>query len=209
MKYSYKIVLGLILLALCACNGNKATELVGPFVPPTVTNPIGKGLDIDAIIARRGSAIAQVSGLIPTNEIAEILGKTEAEIEVKDSSPRTPTATHSSTFFKWEDFEVNNAGVLLQILINPLGDEYPDYVPKFIDSKRMLGEQDLDNERHYFKKYEEFGDDGSYSYEAGKYFWRLGDKVIMSVAFNAAYSEEDQYRIATTIGKKMVENYIR
>ena len=178
-------------------------------MPPTVDNPVGKDLDIDAIIAQRGSLIPSVRVLVPIENIATELGKSVQEIIVKDSSPQGPKATHSSCFFKWSDFEVNNAGILLQVMMNPLGDEYPDYVEKFISSKKSLGEQDTDGEKVLFQTLQGLGDDGAYSYEAGKYFWRLGDKVIMSIAFNSAHSPEDQYRIATSIGKQMVDNYVK
>ena len=198
-----------MIIGMSACDGTKPTTVVKPFVPPTIDNPIGKGLNIDEVISQRGRAIPSVRYLVPIEFIASQLGKTVADIVVKDSSPQGANATHSSCFFKWSDFEVNNAGILLQVMTNPLGDEYPEYVEKFITSKKSLGEQDLDGAKILFKTLQGFGDDGAYSYEGGKYFWRLGDKIIMSIAFNSAHSPEDQYRIATAIGKQMVDNYVK
>ncbi len=213
MNHLAKYIIVFLLFGMMACNGNgcgtKGTELVGPFTPPTAKNPIGQDLNIDAVIAKRGAILVSTTTLVPIEEIAEVLGKEVNEILIKDASQSGPGATQSSTFFKWSDYEVDNAGILLQIMKNPLGDEYPDYVTKFIDAKRVTGEQTPEGDREYFKKLEGLGDDGSYSYAAGKYFWRLGDKVIMGVLFNSAHSEEDQYRIATTIGKKMIENYLK
>lgn len=209
MKQMKKIVLIVAIASLMACDGNKPTVIATPFVPPVVENPVGQGLNIDNIIAQRGSLLSNVQTLVPIETVAGALDKSVSEIIVKDASPRDGKETHSSCFFKWSDFEVNNAGILIQIMANPLGEEYPDYVPKFIESKRTLGEQDTEGEKNIFKTLQGLGDDGAYSYEAGKYFWRLGDKVIMSIAFNSAHSEEDQYRIAQTLGKIMTENYIK
>lgn len=199
----------ILIIGLSACDGTKPTTIVKPFVPPTVDNPVGKGIDVDAIIAQRGSLIPSARTLVPIENIASELGKTVADIVVKDSSPQGLKATHSSCFFKWSDFEVNNAGILLQIMKNPLGDEYPEYVEKFISSKKALGEQDTEGNKVIFSTLQGLGDDGAYSYEAGKYFWRLGDKIIMSVAFNSSHSPEDQYRIAMAIGQQMTNNYVK
>ncbi|MFT4567404.1 MAG: hypothetical protein ACI9FN_002370 [Saprospiraceae bacterium] len=209
MKLKHLVVLLTLAISIAACDGTKPTVVVKSFVPPTVDQPIGKGLNIDAIASQRGGLLTSARTIVPIEYIAAELGKTVQDIVVKDSSPGGPGATHSSCFFKWSDFEVNNAGLLIQIMINPLGDEYPEYVEKFISSKKSLGEQDTEGEKILFQTLQGIGDDGAYSYEAGKYFWRLGDKVIMSIAFNSAHSEEGQYRIATSLAKQMINNYVK
>jgi len=209
MNLKNLIVISVLVIGMSACDGTKPTTIVKPFVPPTVDNPIGKGINMNEVLSRKGSRIPSAKTLIPIEDIASVLGKNVEDIVVKDSSPGGANPTHSSCFFKWSDFEVNNAGILLQVMKNPLGDEYPDYVEKFISSKKSLGEQDTEGQKVLFKTLQGFGDDGAYSYEAGKYFWRLGDEIIMSIAFNSAHSAEDQYRIATTLGKQMTENYLK
>ena len=209
MELKNLIVVLALIIFLSACDRTNPTVVVEPFVPPSVEQPIGKGLNIDAIASQRGGLLTSARTIVPIENIAAELGKTVQDIVVKDSSPGGPAATHSSCFFKWSDFEVNNAGILIQVMLNPLGPEYPEYIEKFITSKKSLGEQNTEGEKILFQTLQGIGDDGAYSYEAGKYFWRLGDKVIMSIAFNSAHSEEDQYRIATSLGKQMIENYVK
>ena len=59
-----------------------------------------------------------------------------------------------------------------------------------------------------FKTLEGLGDDGAYSTEAGKYFWRLGDQVVFSIAFNTTHTPEQQYRIARNLGALLTQNYV-
>ena len=101
-----------------------------------------------------------------------------------------------------------NAGMFIQMIRNPFPDEYPDYISKYVASYRTEGEQGVEMDPIYFKKFEGFGDDGSYSTEAGKYYWRLGEAVSFLIAFNTTHTPEEQYRIATTVAKEMTLNYI-
>jgi hypothetical protein len=116
---------------------------------------------------------------------------------------------HREIYDKWSDNEVPNAGIFLQMLRNPLvEEEYATYISLMIESKRTQGEQTVEGESTVFRKFEGFGDDGAYSTEGGKYFWRLGEDIVFQIAFNAAFGPEEQYKIARTIAKEMTERYI-
>lgn len=204
MKYTF---LALILVLSFSCK-KTPEELHKSFVPPAPGEIIGKGLDMDAIIAKRGSVLPEACSIIPAQFIAEVLGVPESGLTIKDSSPRDETASHNSCFFKWEDPNFVNAGILLQGYINPVSDEYPDFIVEFIDSKRELGENTLEGVQDLFKTFEGFGDDGAYSTVSGRYCWRLGNKVVLSISFNTAHTPKEQYRIATILAKAFTENYI-
>lgn len=180
------------------------------FVPPAPTEVIGKNVDIDAIIEKRGGRVIQYAcSMVKQQLIAEAIGKTTQELTIRNATPPNENPKQSACFIKWEDFDLPNTGIFIQMIRNPFEDEYPDYISKYVESYRLQGEQAVDEEPVFFKKFEGFGDDGSYSTEAGKYYWRLGERVSFLIAFNTRHSPPEQYRIATTLAKAMTEFYIR
>lgn len=203
MRY---LTFSLIFLLILACK--KTDQSPKDFVPPQPGELIGHNVDIDAIISRRGKALPEACSIIPIQLISDVLDIPVNQITIKDSSPRDIGATHNSCFFKWEDPSFPNSGILIQGLINPVPNEFPDYVVRFIDSKRTLGENTMAGTTEVFKKLEGFGDDGCYSVAVGSYFWRLGDKVILSIAFNSSHNPEQQYTMAMILAKALTENYI-
>lgn len=223
----HKIILTLSMLFLFACNqtgsqtggqneGNTSgtPEVVTQedhdnFQPKATGGAIGKGLNMTEVIEKRGGRLLDnACSIIPRRVIAEALGKNPGDFKLTNSSPRDANRTHSSCFFKWSDFDVANAGILIQMMRNPVGDEFPDWVVQFITSKKEMGESTTDGEKDVFKTFEGFGDDGAYSTLGGKYFWRLGDQIVFSIAFNTAHSPEDQYDIAVKLATQLTQNYL-
>lgn len=198
-----------------ACNGDGCGSSGASTVSSVATSAgggahIGKGVDVGAIAAKRGSLLVPACLIVPLDRVAKLVGVSSEAIDIRDSSPKDANASHSSCFFKWDDDRVVSAGILLQILKNPLGDEeYPDYVQMFIDSKRNSGEANIDGDKDIFKYFPGFGDDAVYSYVAGKYFWQMDNKVIMSIAFNTAHTEQEQFSIATALATDMINNYVK
>lgn len=179
------------------------------FQPSSTTGSIGQGLDVDALLAKRRSMLGNACSIVPQKVVADALGLTPQDLILRNSTPRDDNPTHTSCFFKWEDYDLPNAGILLQLMRNPTPEDFEEYVPVFIESFRLRGEQGVGEEPIVYRKFEGFGDDGSYSTEGGKYFWRLGDKIIFGIAFNTTHAPEEQYQIATTLAKVMTENYIK
>lgn len=219
----YKIIIPFIAVLFLACNqgGQQAQETsTSPreitqeshdnFKPKPIDGAIGKGLNMTEVIEKRGGRLLDnACSIIPRNTIAEALGKNSGDFKLTNSSPRDANRTHSSCFFKWSDFDVANAGILIQMMRNPVGDEFPDWVVQFVKSKKELGESTADGEKDIFKTFEGFGDDGAYSTVGGKYFWRLGDQVVFSLAFNTGHAPEEQYDIAVKLATTMTQNYLR
>ncbi len=171
--------------------------------------PVGQGVDIDAVVQQRGGVLLpNTCGIVAHEDIAEALELTVQDLEITDSSPRDNNPTHRSCFFKWSDMELSNAGILFQAMRNPVGDEYPNYVELFIESKLTTGERGMEGDAVVFEPLEGLGDAGAYSASEGKYFWRLRDKVIFSIAFNTTHTPEQQYRIARRLGYLITKNYI-
>ena len=218
-----KIIISLVAVLFLACNQsgqlNQETsdtpqsitqESHDNFQPKPSNGVIGKGLNMTEVIEKRGGRLLDnACSIVPRKVIADALGKNTGDLKLTNSSPRDANRTHSSCFFKWSDFDVANAGILLQMMRNPVGEEFPDWVVQFVKSKKELGESTADGEKDLFKTFEGFGDDGAYSTVGGKYFWRLGDQVVFSLAFNTAHSPEEQYDIAVKLATTMTQNYLR
>lgn len=201
---------GLYFIGFClffiSCNqsGCKSTSAVDDKY-----DPVGVGVDMSQVLAKRNGVLLPNScNIVNIEKIAEALEVPANAIEITDSSPAGSNPTHSSCFFKWEDVQMPNAGILFQAMRDPMGGEFPNYVQVYIESKKTTGEQGIGEQPMIFKTLEGLGDDGAYSTEAGKYFWRLGDDVIFSIAFNSPHSADQQYRIARKLGALMTQNYI-
>ena len=202
-------VLGfLFAIILIGCN-DSGCGAGGADVFTQTFEPVGQGVDMKELLVKRGGQLLPNScGIVSIDDIAQALELTPRDIEVTDSSPRGANAPHSSCFFKWSDYDLPNAGILFQAMRNPLGDEFPNYVEVFIESKKSTGEQGIDEKPILFKTLSGLGDDGAYSTEAGKYFWRLGNELILSISFNTMHTPEQQYRIARNLGALMTQNYV-
>lgn len=174
-----------------------------------VKGPVGVGLDMDAVLEQRdGVIVAEACTLVDIADIAEALDLEPNEIEVTDSSYPGKDRKASSCFFKWNDFDLPNSGILLQTQRNTFADEYPDYFIGVIESKKTSGENGLSPETIIYQDFPDIGDDGAYSYKAGSCVWRLGNKVMLTISFNTTFSEERQYKVARQIAAKMTENYV-
>jgi hypothetical protein len=196
-----------ICLLIISCNDNGCSIRKSAFEEKFT--PVGVNVNMTEVLAKRnGLLLPNSCNIVSLTDIADALNVQESMLEVTDSSPRGSNATHSSCFFKWPDDEIGNAGILFQAMRNPMEDEIPNYIELFIESKRTSGEQGVGEAPDIFKTLEGLGDDGAYSTEAGKYFWRLGDQIIFSIAFNSPHSPEEQFRIARKLGVLMTQNYI-
>jgi hypothetical protein len=127
--------------------------------------------------------------------------------EIKSGS-KTPRPAEKSCFFKFGDSNKPNAGIMLQIMTNPYPDEIEDYPSLVVDGKIKDGEQSpYDKTPKRFKPWNEMGDSGCYSYEAGKYHWKIGSKYLFLLAFNTNHTEAQQMQLASTIGKEVMKNF--
>lgn len=157
----------------------------------------------------KGRILTSACDLVPEATVASILGIQQGALELSDASATGANASHSSCFFMYDNADIRGNGILLQVMKNPLDvAEYPDYVEGYIESKISAGEKTVEGDTQPFREFNEFGDSGAYSYGAGKYFWQMGNTVILSIAFNTSHSEQDQLRIARSLATEMTQNYL-
>jgi len=144
--------------------------------------------------------------LVSAADVAKIMKVDAGDIEVKDGSGKS-SAHSRACFFKWIG-ERPNAGILVQVQKNPVGDEFPGWATSFVESKRSMGESDFtgNGENIKYKQLDGLGDDASYSYEMGKYLWRTGNDYVYMVAFNEEMTAAQQLTAAKEFASIIMKN---
>lgn len=112
-----------------------------------------------------------------------------------------------SCFFRWDNGILPNSGVFLQVMGNPVPDEVDNYAVHYIDGKKKGGEMDLGGESFQFKTFDVVGDDGAYSAEQGRYYWRVGTDRAFMLAFNLGMGSNTEYKHAVAVAKEVMKNY--
>jgi hypothetical protein len=100
-----------------------------------------------------------------------------------------------------------NGGIFLQISTNQVPAEISDYPEMMNQTKLKDGEQGGDGSSYKYMPFTELGDGGAYSYDIGKYQWKLGNKYLFLLAFNTKHEGESQKKIAIEIGKEVMKNF--
>ena len=174
-----------------------------------MTKSLIEGVNVNAILAKKSDVLPEMCELVSLSEIAEILGIEESRITIRNSTPGGDLPDHRTCFFKWEDPNFPNTGIMMQAMRNPMADEFPEYITVYMQSKRQNGENALgDSFVHQFKNLTNMADEGLYNADIGKYFWRFSDQVIFQLAFNTIHEQEEQFSIATKLGTRMIENFL-
>ncbi len=145
--------------------------------------------------------------LLSESKIASLLNLDKNSLEVKDGS-NPQNLFSKSCFYKWEDEGVKNAGIMIQVMTNPVEDEAPEYLSIYISSKKTRGEQSMDSDKPFiYKDFVGIGDDGAYSYEMHKYMWRKGNDYSFLLAFNAVLTEKEELEIAKKLAVEVMKNF--
>ncbi|MFZ1703377.1 MAG: hypothetical protein WAT79_03470 [Saprospiraceae bacterium] len=135
------------------------------------------------------------------------LGLEGKDITIKDASDPTKK-DYTSCFFKWVNSEYEpDAGILIQVMINPVYDEFPEWVTKFISAKITDGENTVDGSAPI--RYSPFkaGVEGAYSYAMKRFYWRNDDRYLYMLAFNIGDSEPELVAKAEKIVTEINKNF--
>jgi hypothetical protein len=175
----------------------KKSETYTTIIPD---QPVGKN-------GKRNLPIPDPASLISSATIKSIF-KLSGAPEIKQGSK--PKPNDRSTFFRFDDPGKPNGGIMLQILTNPMPEEIDDYPALVIDSKIKDGEMTpYDKTPKKFTPWNELGNGGCYSYEAGKYHWKIDDRYIFMLAFNTSQTEAQQKAAASQIGREVMDNFAK
>ncbi len=159
------------------------------------------------VVANYDKDIPDACSLITEDQVETIFGLPKGSVALKDGS--SPQATKSrACFFRWETDANPNAGILIQVQKNPVPEEYAEWPTLFIESKIEGGEQTFDGSgiSYKFEKWDEAGDAGCFSYEAGKYHWRIADDYLILLAFNTNNNKKSQMAAAKSISGIVMSN---
>lgn len=120
--------------------------------------------------------------LITPDEVKSVLGVTEVNIK---STGNPGDVKASNCFFKWEDPATPHAGMLLQVMTNPLYDDNPEYISYLVESKLTEGESVQGSRKNLLFKETMVGKvKVVYAIENGRVYWNVGDNYLFMLTFN-------------------------
>lgn len=159
----------------------------------------------EAIISPEG-ALPDACSLVSESTVARLLG-IDGGMTVKDGNAGRPQKHNRSCFFKWEDNNFVDAGILIQVMTNPIKDEAPEYLAMYIDTRKKDGESKYEGGEVYPYHQFDMGTDGAYSHGVHKYLWRDGYKYGFMIMFNYNLSEERELAVAKEIASEVMKNF--
>lgn len=194
MKHIIWIATIIALPFLTSCkNDAKTTETAadGTALPP---NPAGL-------------TVPSSCNLVTIEWLKANLGLQDKTINIKDATDPTKK-DYTSCFFKWENSASEpDAGILIQVMTNPVYDEFPEWVTKMISAKITDGENvNGDSVPIRYKKFD-VGLEGAYSYEMKRFYWRTDDRYLFMMAFNLLDDESTLVAKAEKIAKEVNNNF--
>lgn len=191
--YPFSFIL-LVLLSLSSCKNDAAKTEVSADGKPLPANPAG-------------ITVPSACTIVSVDWIKSNLGLMDKNVIIKDASDPTKK-DYTSCFFKWENSaQEPDAGILIQVMINPVYDEFPEWVTKFISAKITDGENVMGGEAPI--KYKKFnaGVEGAYSYDMKRFYWRNDDKFLFMLAFNIMDDENTMLDKAQKIVAEINKNF--
>lgn len=147
--------------------------------------------------------------MISEVKLKEILNITKSTINLKDATdPQSPNA--KSCFFKWDDDNTPNAGILIQLQTNPVFDEYNEYISKFVSSKLSEGETTLgDDKPSKYLKFNAGGVSGVYSFQQARFYWNYGNNYLVMLAMNiSTLTESQMVNVAEKMAEEINKNFV-
>lgn len=143
--------------------------------------------------------------LVTEKFLGELIGVDYQYISVKNASGADPF--QRSCFFRWDQDDTPNAGVLLQVQINPIEADFPDWAENFIPSKMTSGDNAPDGSASFkYKSFDGIGEEGAYNFHLSRYYWRTKDNRIVMIAFNIPTTEPQQVGWAKRIAREVMSN---
>ena len=141
--------------------------------------------------------------------LMEILNRKDVPVNINAANdPGNPNS--KACFFKWDDNDTPNAGILIQLQTNPVFSEYDEYISKFVTSKLTEGETQLGSDkRSIFKKFNAGSIEGAYSFEQSKFYWNYGNNYLVMLAMNITTLNESQMvNVAEKIANEINKNFV-
>ena len=147
--------------------------------------------------------------LISAAEIKAIFN-TKTDVNVKDASDGKDTNSRAC-FFRWEDPNTPNAGIMIQLQTNSVFEEYPEYIANYIPNKLENGEMAMGDDRPIkYSKFDAKGRPGAYSFQQGRFYWTMDNNYIIALYFNVStLNEKGMVKAAEKIIEKINSNFAK
>lgn len=135
--------------------------------------------------------------------VATLIGNTAEEINIRAGQSQNEFAR--SCFFKWSTPDFPNAGMLVQILKNPVEDEYSEWAFMFIETKKSMGETALSNPDQPIKysTLKGVGEQACYNIDQSKCYFRIGQTVYL-VALNGV-DEDKRLDLLKNVAQEVIK----
>ncbi len=162
--------------------------------------------DTSAPVDPANLTVPSSCALITEAQVEEIL-KTKSGVSLKEANNPQDNKT-KACFFKWEDDATPNVGILIQLMTNPVYEEYPEYVQNFISNKLSHGEMEMgSNQPVAYHEFNAGGKRGAYSFQQARFYWAYNNNYLFMLAFNiSTMSEAKMKKAASKIAEILNKN---
>ncbi len=156
---------------------------------------LGSSVDIDAVAGEIADPsklkLPKACEMLAPERLQEIL-KISYPVVLKDSSD-PESGGSQACFFKWDDPNTSNAGILIQIMTNPVYEEYSGYISGYVQNKLKEGENMMGQEETIpYKSFKVGNKEGAYSFQQGRFYWSAGGNYLFMLAFNVSTLSESK-----------------
>lgn len=159
-----------------------------------------------AIINPKDLVIPNACEMLSQEWIKETLGLALTDVTLTEADAGNNNSR--SCFFKWEDPATPNAGIFIQIMTNPVYEEFDKWIGQFVNAKLTEGESVLGNDEPYkYKKFESDNMKGAYSYDLKRFYWNLGNNYLFMLAFNMDITESKMVDHAKKMATEINNNF--
>lgn len=177
-----QILFSLLLISMFACKNDSSGNKLQNVDPSKMEG----GAPVDP----KKLTVPSACEMISVTEVQDILS-TKSGVMLKESNDPNNNQV-KSCFFKWEDQSMTNPGILIQVMTNPVFDDYPQYVSTYVTSKLTEGEMVMGQEApKKYKKFDAAGRDGAYSFDQARFYWTGDNNFMFMLAFNVSNLDED------------------
>lgn len=194
-----QILFALLVTSIFACKNDTSGKTLETIDPVAVNG--------QPPVDPKTLTVPSAAELITAAEVEDILS-TGSPVSAKESNDPT-NDKNKSCFFKWDDPNTPNAGILIQVMTNPVYEDYPEYIANFVSSKIKEGEMMMGQDTPI--KYSEFevaGRPGAYSFQQARFYWAGDNNYLFMLAFNVStLSESKMVKAAEKIAKIVNSNF--
>jgi hypothetical protein len=196
-----QILFGLLILSIFSCKNDNSNNKLEPIDPVLVNGA--------PPVDPKNLKVPSAASMITAAEVQDILN-TSGNVVAKESNDPTNDKS-KSCFFKWDDPNTPNAGILIQVMANPVYEDYPEYIANFVSSKLKEGETVMGQDTPtMYKEFDANGRPGAYSFQQARFYWAGDNNYLFMLAFNVStLSESKMVKAAEKIAKIVNRNFAK